>query len=147
MRHRRERGIATVVAIFSLLILVMLCLLAGTLMATGSEEARSSLRAKQTFYLSDSGTAIAKQLLTDNGTAWRPWTGTAYACPANWTGGANNSSCHYCAVTMTVGGSTGTIKVYVCQSGTTTGDSSAPCTDAPGGSDVEALGLGTVSGA
>lgn len=132
---------------FSLLVLVMLCLLAGTLMSTGSEEARSSLRAKQDFYLGDSGAVIAKQLLIDNGTAWRPWTGAAYACAANWTGGADNGSCHYCATTMTVGGVTGTIKVYVCQAGTTTGDSSAPCTDAPAGGDVEALGIGMVSGA
>ena len=138
---------ATVVALFTLLVLVMLCLLLGGLMATGSEVARSTLRTKQSFFLSDAGINVAKQLLLDNGPTWRPWSGSAYQCSTNWTGGANDSDTHYCSTTMTVGNATGTIKVYVCQYGTTTGDASNPCTDAPLNGDIEALGIGTLSGA
>jgi hypothetical protein len=147
--HRRdERGWASIVAVFSLLILIMLCQLVAGLMATGSEEARALLRAKQAFYLSDTGNNIAKQLIVDNGTTWRPWNGASYNCPTNWTGAANDGDTHYCQGTMTVGGLTGTIRVYVCTKNTTTGDSSNPCTDAPAGSgDIDVLGYGFVTGA
>ena len=146
--HRRnERGLATIVALFSLLVLVMMCLLLGGMMATGSEEARAFLRQKETFYLGDAGTYIGKQLVIDNGSTWRPWTGSAYSCPTNWTGGADSSTCHYCSGTMTVGNRTGTIKIYVCQDGTTNGNNTAPCTDAPSSVDLNVLGIGTLSGA
>ena len=146
-RRHRQRGLATIVAIFSLLVMAMLCLLLSGLMATGSEEARSLLRTKQAFFLSDAGILISKQLLVDNGPTWRPWKDGSYQCPSNWTGGANDNNTHYCAGTMTVGNRTGTIKLYICQPDTTTGDNNDPCTDAPTTGDVEVLGLGTLSGA
>ena len=143
-----ERGITTVIALFTLLVLIMLCLLLAGLMASGSEEARSLLRAKQSFYLGDAGTFIGKQLILDNGVNWRPWNGSAYQCPSGWTGGADDSNTHYCSTTMTVGNRTGTIKVYICQLGTTTGDSANPCTDAATvEDDLEVLGFGILSGA
>ena len=145
--NRHDRGMTTIVAIFMMLVFSILCLMCGSITSSGSEQARSVLRAKQAFYVSDAGVMIGKQLIIDNSNNWRPWTGSAYSCPSGWTGAADDSDTHYCYATMTVDNRTATIRVYVCKDGTTTGDNTNPCTDATTNDDFEVLGLGTISGA
>ncbi len=145
---RYDRGMTTVVAIFLMLICSILCLMCSSVTSSGSEQARSVLRAKQAFYVSEASLWIGKQLIVDNGNNWRAWTGSAYSCPSGWTGAANDSDTHYCYATMTVDSQqTATIRVYVCKDGTTTGDNTNPCTDASVNDDFEVLGFGTLSGA
>ena len=146
VREAGRRGMTTIVAIFLMMIFSVLCLMCGSVTGTGSEQARSVLRSKQAFYLSDSALMIGKQLVLDNGNNFRPWNGSSYSCPTNWTGAADDSDTHYCYGTMTVGGLTATLRVYVCKDGTTTGDSANPCTDATTNDDFEILGFGKLSG-